>query len=65
MSTTTVQGIIVGALVLLILAFGVAIYNAITEDPVEEVNKPISDPAMRHLMQRVIRERTENPDRQS
>jgi nitric oxide reductase large subunit len=65
MSTTAVQGIIIGALVLLILAFGVAIYRAITEDPVEEVNKPISDPAMRALMQRVIRERTDNPDRQS
>jgi len=65
MSTTSVQGIIVGAIVLLILAFVVAVYRAITEDPVEEVNKPISDPAMRHLMQRVIRERSENPDRQS
>lgn len=60
-----VQGIIVVGLLVVILGLGVALYMSLIKDTTDDLDRPISDPAMRKLMQRVIRERTEDPNRQS
>lgn len=64
-STDTVFVAIIGVLLALILLIAAVIRKLVISEPIDDLNRPISDGAMRYLMQRVSRERSEDPNRQS